>query len=173
MNEVLNCIKTRRSVRSYKSDMPTMEQISAILEAGVAAPTGRNCQGVIFVAITDKETRDRYSKANAAVMGADTDPFYNAPVIIITLTEKGSSCYEYNGPIALENMMLAAHSMGLGSCWIHRAKEVFEQEEWKEWLRSLGIEGEYEGVGNLALGYIDGEYPPEKSKNPGRIIWVK
>ena len=172
MNEVLNCIKTRRSIRCYKSDMPTNEEIMTVLEAGVAAPTGRNCQGVIFVAITDREMRDRYAKANAAVMGAENDPFYNAPVIIVALTDKATSCCDYNGPIALENMMLAAHSIGLGSCWIHRAKQVFEQEEWKEVLRSLGLEGDYEGVGNLALGYIDGEYPAEKAKNPGRIFTI-
>lgn len=172
MNEVLNCIKTRRSIRSYKSDMPTSEEIATVLEAGIAAPTGRNCQGVILVAITDKTTRDAYSRANAAVMGANSDPFYNAPVIIVALTKKDSSCYEYNGPIALENMMLAAHAIGLGSCWIHRAKQVFEQDEWREWLSSIGIKGEYEGVGNLALGYIDGEYPEEKAKNPDRVFVV-
>ncbi len=172
MNEVLKCIKTRRSIRAYKSEMPTKEQIATVLDAGVAAPTGRNCQGVIFVAITDKDTRDRYAKANAAVIGSVTDTFYNAPVIIAVLTKKGTSCCEYNGPIALENMMLAAHSIGLGSCWIHRAKQVFEEPEWQEWLRSIGVEGEYEGVGNLALGYIDGEYPAEKEKNPDRIFMV-
>ena len=172
MNEILKAINERRSIRSYKPEMPSLEDIRAIMKAGIEAPTGRNSQSVIVVAITDREVRDRYSRANAAVMGTEADPFYGAPVILAVLVRRGAPCERYDGPIALENMMLAAHSLGLGSCWIHRAREVFETEEWRLFLRNLGITEEYEGVGNLALGYIEGPYPPEKEKNEGRLFIV-
>ena len=168
----LEAIRTRRSIRSYKSEMPKMEDINKILEAGIQAPTGKNTQGVTLIAITDKQTRDRYARTNATVLGRDIDPFYGAPVIIIALVKVGVPCQDYDGPIALENMMLAAHELGLGSCWIHRARQTFEMPEWQQWLKEIGCEGEYVGVGNLAIGYIDGEYPPEKEKNPGRIFIV-
>lgn len=168
----IEAIRTRRSVRSYKPDMPTDLGIKLVMEAGIDAPTGRNSQSVIIVAIKDKEVRDRYSRANAAVMGTDSDPFYGAPVILAVLVRADAPCAAYDGPIALGNMMLAAHELGLASCWIHRAKEVFATEEWRDFLRSIGVEGEYIGVGNLALGYLDGEYPPEKSKNAGRTFVV-
>ena len=172
MNEVLKAIHDRRSIRAYKPELPTEADIRAVMQAGIEAPTGRNSQSVIVLAITDRSIRDSYSRANAAVMGTDTDPFYGAPVILAVLVNKSAPCAAYDGPIALENMMLAAHSLGLGSCWIHRAKQVFEKDEWRQLLAKLGIEGEYEGVGNLALGYIDGDYPPEKAKNKGRMFFI-
>ena len=168
----IEAIMTRRSIKSYKADMPSSEMLEAVLNAGIQAPSGRNTQGVIVVAITDKKVRDAYAKANASVLGADIDPFYGAPVIVVALVKRGVPCEAYDGPLVLENMMLAAHELGLGSCWIHRAKEVFEMPEWKEWLKGIGCEGEYVGVGNLALGYMKGEYPPEKPRLPGRIFIV-
>ena len=173
MNEILSAIKTRRSVKKYKSDiMPRRKDIEAIMQAGLQAPSGRNQQGTVIIAITNKEVRDRYAKANAAVIGAQGDTFYGAPVIYVVLEKSGSSCLGSNGPLALENMMLAAYSLGLGSCWIHRAKEVFETDEWRAWLKENGIEGDYVGIGNLALGYLDGDYPAEKPVNPGRAYFV-
>ena len=168
----IEAIRTRRSVKSYKADMPPSEMIDTVLNAGIQAPSGRNSQSVILVAIKDKAIRDEYSRANASVLGADIDPFYGAPVIIVALVKRGVPCEAYDGPLALENMMLAAHELGLGSCWIHRAKEVFEMPRWKNFLAEIGCEGEYVGVGNLALGYINGDYPPEKPRNPGRIFIV-
>ena len=173
MNDILSAIRTRRSVKKYKSEMPKREDIEAILNAGLQAPSGRNQQGVIIVAITNKEIRDRYAKANADVIGAGGDTFYNAPVIFVVLERCGTSCLGYNGPIALENMMLAAYSLGLGSCWIHRAKEVFERDEWKAWLKEIGIKDECVGIGNLAVGYTDGDYPAPKGINPDRFVWVE
>lgn len=172
MNEVLKAIRTRRSVKSYTDRMPTNEQIEAVMDAGIQAASGRNSQSVIIVAIKDKAVRDEYSAANAAVMGAKGDPFYGAPVILAVLVRADAPCADYDGPIALGNMMLAAHSMGLGSCWIHRAKQVFEEKRWKNMLKELGVVGEYIGVGNLALGYLNGDYPAEKPRNPNRKFFV-
>lgn len=155
MTEVIKSIKSRQSVRSYKPDEVPTELLDAILEAGTYAPTGRNMQSPIIIAVTDKDTRDRLSKLNAAVMGTDTDPFYGAPAVLVVLADKSRPTYLYDGSLVMQNLMLAAHSLSLGSCWIHRAKEVFESKEGKEILSSLGIEGDYEGIGNCIIGYPD------------------
>ena len=152
MTEVIKAIKTRRSVKSYKPDAIPTELLDAILEAGTYAPTGRNMQSPIIIAVTDKTTRDRLSRLNAQVMGMDGDPFYGAPAVLVVLADRSRSTYLYDGSLVMENLMLAAHSLGLGSCWIHRAKEVFDSAEGKELLSSLGIKGDYEGIGNCIIG---------------------
>lgn len=172
MNEVLEKIKTRRSVRRFKSDMPDMATVDRIIEAGIYAASGRNRQSAIIVAVTDKQTREKLVKINAEIMGADTDPFYNAPVILIVLADKNVPTHVYDGSLVMGNLMLAAHAEGLGSCWIHRAKETFEAKEWKEWLASLGVEGEYEGIGHCALGYIEGDYNADLPRKQGRVFYV-
>ena len=130
--------------------------LDKILEAGTYAPSGMNKQSSIIVAVTDKEVRDKISKLNAKVMGReDIDPFYGAPVVLVVLADKNIPTYIYDGSLVMSNLMHAAHSLNIGSCWIHRAKEVFETEEGKEILKSLGIEGNYEGIGNCVLGYAD------------------
>ena len=163
---------TRRSVKKYLPDMPKKADIDKVIEAGLAAASGRNLQASVIVAVTNKEIRDRLAADNAAVMGANTDPFYGAPCVLVVLGSKSAHTYVYDGSLTLGNMMLAAHEAGLGSCWIHRAKEVMEKPEWVEWIRSLGLEGEYEGIGNLVLGYRDGDYPAEKERKGGRVVYV-
>ena len=172
MNEVLEKIKTRRSVRRFKSDMPDKATVDRIIEAGIYAASGRNRQSAIIVAVTDKQTREKLVKINAEIMGADTDPFYNAPVILIVLADKNVPTHVYDGSLVMGNLMLAAHAEGIGSCWIHRAKETFEAKEWKEWLASLGVEGEYEGLGHCALGYIEGDYNADLPRKQGRVFYV-
>ena len=170
-----SCIETmlhRRSIKNYLPDMPSKEDIDRVIEAGLAAASGRNLQAPIIVAITNKEIRDRLSRDNAAVMGASGDPFYGAPCVMVVLAEKTAHTYVYDGSLTLGNMMLATHELGLGSCWIHRAKEVMALPEWQEWLKSIGLEGEYEGIGNLVLGYRDGEYPAPKERRAGRVVFV-
>ena len=157
MNEIIKNIVERRSIKKYKSDMVPSELIDEVLKAATFAPTGMNKQSPIIIAITNKEVRDKLSKLNAKIMGVDIDPFYGAPVVIVVLADKSVPTYIYDGSLVMENMMLAAHSLGLGSCWIHRAKEEFETEEGKEILKSLGITGDYEGIGHCILGYPDME----------------
>ena len=172
MNEILKCIEERRSVKAYTPEMPKKEDIDTVIKAGLKAASGRNRQCAIIIAITDKATRDRLSRANAAVLGMENDPFYGAPAILVVLAKKEVHTAIYDGSLCLGNMMLAAHSLGLGSCWVHRAREVFETEEWREWLKSIGVEGEYEGIGNLLLGYPKGDYPAPKERAPGRVFYV-
>ena len=162
MNEVIKALKERRSVKSYKPTPIPAEILDAILEAGTYAPTGRNMQSPIIIAVTDKNLRDKISKLNAEVMGMDGDPFYGAPAVLVVLADKSRNTYLYDGSLVMENLMLAAHSLGLGSCWIHRAKEVFDSEEGREILASLGIEGDYEGIGNCIVGYT--QNPPAERK---------
>lgn len=164
MNIVLENIKTRRSIRKFKSNMIEKEMLDKIIEAGTYAPSGMNRQSAIIVAVTNKKMRDRLSLLNASIMGSDSDPFYGAPVVLVVLANKEISTYIYDGSAVMENLMLAAHSLGVSSCWIHRAKEEFETDEGKEILASLGIEGNYEGIGHCILGYSEevGNLMPRK-----------
>lgn len=173
MSDVLEKIKTRRSVRKYKSDMIPQEALDKILEAGTYAATGKGAQSPIIIAVTNKEVRDKLSKLNASVMGTDTDPFYGAPVVLIVLADKSRGTYLYDGSLVMGNLMLAAHELGLGSCWIHRAKEEFEGPEGKEILQSLGITGDYEGIGHCILGYADGPEPDAKPRKDSYVYYIK
>ena len=170
MTKVIDSIISRRSVKSFKPDSVPTELIDQILKAGTYAPTGRNMQSPIIIAVTDKTVRDRLSGLNASIMGADGDPFYGAPVVLVVLADKQRSTYLYDGSLVMGNLMLAAHSLGLGSCWIHRAKESFESAEGKELLASLGIEGDYEGIGNCVIGYPD-KLPAEQKPRKDNYIY--
>ena len=172
-NTTMEDLLTRRSVRSYTDEIPPMEVIEEICKAGTYAPTGVNRQSPIIIAVTNKEMRDRLSKMNAAVMGADNDPFYGAPVVLVVLADKNVHTYVEDGSLVMGNLMNAAHAKGLGSCWIHRAKEMFETEEGKQILKDLGIEGDYVGVGNCILGYTAGDYPEAKPRKENWVYWVK
>ena len=169
-NEVM---MERVSVKKYIDKMPSREDIDSIITAGLRAASGRNMQAAVVIAVTNKEIRDRLSAANAAVMGASGDPFYGAPCVLLVLGDKKAHTYVYDGSLVMGNMMLRATELGIGSCWIHRAKEVMEKPQWQEWIKSLGLEGEYEGIGNLVIGYPDGEFPAVKETKEGRVIYAE
>lgn len=167
-------MKTRRSVRKFKPDAVPAELIDQVIEAGAYAPSGHDRQPWALIAVTNKEVIARLTADNASFFDMPVkDPFYGAPVVIIVLTKKSTPTYVYDGSVAIQNMMLAAHSLGLASCWIHRAKQEFEMPEWKEWLTSIGVEGDYEGIGHVALGYADGPLPPARPRKDGRVFYVK
>jgi len=168
----MNSILTRRSIRKYKDTPVSREQLEKIVEAGLYAASGRGLQSPVIIAVTDKVMRDRIAKANAGIMGVDKDPFYGAPAIIIVIADKTVSTHVYDGSVALGNMMLKAEELGLGTCWIHRAKQEFEGELGKEILAMLGLEGEYEGIGHLAVGYPD-EKPEAKPRNEQRAFYIE
>ena len=173
MNETLKTLIERRSCRSYKADPIPKEVLDQILEAGTYAATGMGRQSPIMVAVTDKKTRDQLSKMNAAVMGASNDPFYGAPVVIVVLANRAVPTYLYDGSLVMGNLMNAAHSLGIASCWIHRAKEEFDSPEGKAILADLGIEGDYEGIGHIVLGYRAKELPPALPRKQDYIRWVE
>ena len=172
MNETLKDLLGRGSCRAYKSDPIPEEILDKILEAGTYAPTGMGKQSPLMIAVTDKETRDCLSRMNAAVMGANTDPFYGALVVIVVLADRSVGTYLYDGSLVMGNLMNAANALGLGSCWIHRAKEEFASEEGKALLRRLGIEGDYEGIGHCILGYPDGECRPAAPRKANYVYRI-
>ncbi|MBR2502892.1 MAG: nitroreductase family protein, partial [Oscillospiraceae bacterium] len=129
---------------------------------------GKGLQAGLIIAVTDKAMRDRLSALNAAVMGTDTDPFYGAPVVLVVLANKEVPTYIYDGSLVMGNLMTAANALGIGSCWIHRAKQVFESEEGRQILADLGIEGQWEGIGNCILGYAD----EVKEAKPRKENWI-
>ena len=175
MNEVIDAMKKRRSVRKFKSDMPPKSDIEQIIEAGLYAASGKNMQSAKIIAITNKKLRDEISALNCKIGGWDEgfDPFYNAPVILMVIADKSFPTSVYDGSLVLVNLMLAAHSLGLGSIWIHRAKEECETPEIKKLLADLGIEGEWEGVGHCAVGYADVDTSKILERKPDRVYWVE
>lgn len=175
MNEIINAMKERRSIRKFKPDMPEKADLDQIIEAGLYAASGMGKQAGLIIAVTNKEIRDRLADLNRKIAGwkEGVDPFYGAPVVFIVLADKSAFTYVYDGSLVIGNMMLAAHSLGLGSIWIHRAKEEFETEEWQKLLKDLGVEGDYEGIGHCAVGYIEGEAPAAAPRKPGRVYWVE
>jgi len=173
MSEVLTKIQTRRSIRKFKPDRIPRDILEQIVTAGTYAATGRNSQSPIILAITNKEIRDRLSALNASIMGASNDPFYGAPVVLVVLADKSCGTYLYDGSLVMGNLMLAAHELGIGSCWIHRAKEEFERPEGKQILADLGIEGDYEGIGHCILGYVDGDYPDARERKDNWVYWME
>ena len=145
MNEVLKAMKERRSIRKFTPEMPEREDLERIIEAGLYAPSARGRQAAIVVAVTNKELRDKFAAINCEIGGWDPsfDPFYGAPAILVVLAEKAWANRVYDGSLVMGNMLLAAHSLGLGGIWIHRAKEEFEMPEYKTLLKELGVEGEW------------------------------
>ena len=175
MNEIIKAMKERRSIRKFKPDMVSKKDIDEIIEAGLYAANGMGRQAVITVAVTNKELRDKIAEDNRKIGGWDKgfDPFYGAPVILIVLAEKDWRHRVYDGSLVIGNMMLAAHSLGLGSIWIHRAKEEFETDEYKKLLKDIGVQGEWEGIGHCAIGYIDGDIPKPAPRKENRVYFIE
>ena len=172
MNDVLRAIQSRRSVRSFKSDPVPQEILDQIIEAGLYAPSGMGRQPAIILQITDPQVRDRLSRLNGEIMGREGDPFYGAPAVLVVLADRSVPTYLYDGSLVMGNLMLAAHSLGVSSCWIHRAKEEFDRPEGKELLASLGIQGDYEGIGHCVLGYGAGDTPKAAERKAGRVYRI-
>lgn len=173
MNEVIRAIEERRSVRAYTDEMPPRELVGQVVEAGLWAASGMNTQGSVIVAVTDRALRDRLSAMNAEIMGRPgTDPFYGAPVVLVVLAPREAPNRVYDGSLVMGNLMLAAHALGLGSCWIHRAREEFDTPEGRAILADLGVEGDYEGIGHCVLGY-PAEAPAPRPRREGRVFYAE
>ena len=155
MNKVIEALVERRSIKQYSDVQVTDEELEQIIKCGLYAPNGMGAQAPVFIAVRDKQTRDLLSKLNARVMGSDADPFYGAPCVICVLADKNRSTAVEDGSLAIGNMCLAAHSLGLGSCWIHRCRQVFESDEGKALLKKWGVKGELIGVGFCILGHSE------------------
>lgn len=171
MNQTLTTLKQRCSTKKYLPKQVPDTLLDAVLESGLYAPSGMNNQKVVTVAVRDKETRDLLSRLNAQVMGASADPFYGAPCVIVVLSDPARSTWVEDGSLVMGNLMNAATALGLGNCWIHRAREVFDSPEGKTLLKKWGLPEHLRGVGNCILGYADGE-PAKKPREKNRILKV-
>ena len=162
----------RRSCRKYSSTQIKEDELNSVLKAGEYAPTGMGMQSPIIVVLQNKSIIDKLSKINAKIMGKDEDPFYGAPTVLVVLADKNIGTYIEDGSLVLGNLMNAAYSLGLGSCWIHRAKEEFETDEGKELLKEWNISENYVGIGHCILGYPE-EKSEAKPRKDGYIRFVK
>ena len=174
MSDVLDEMKTRRSIRKFKPDMVPADDLDQIIEAGTFAANGRGLQSPIIIAVTNNEMREKIMEMNRMIGGWEEgfDPFYGAPVILIVLADASCPTAVYDGSLTMGNLMLAAHDLGIGSCWIHRAKEVFASEEGKALLKKWGVEGDYEGIGHCVLGYPAGDVPKAKPRKENYVYHV-
>lgn len=172
MNETLKVLKERRSIRKYKPEQVREEDLNAILEAGTWAATGKGLQSPVMVVVQDQETISYMSKLNAQIMGTASDPFYGAPTVVVVLADGENYNWLADGSLVMGNLMNAAWSIGVGSCWINRAKELFDMPEGKALLRKWGLPETLRGVGNCILGYIDGDIPKAKPRKPDYIVRV-
>lgn len=184
MNATIETIKARRSCRAFSSEMPSHDLIAQVCEAGTWAPTGHGKQSPLIIAVTRRDLRDRLSAINARIWNTlkvqrrekpmeNFDPFYGAPVVLVVLADRKVPTYLHDGCAVLTNMANAAHSVGLASCWIHRAKEEFDSVEGKAILTELGIEGDYEGIDHLILGYPSKDIPSPLPRKADYIRWVE
>ena len=162
----------RRSIRSYKDTQIKESELDYVLKAGIYAPSGRNLQASMIVSVQDKDTVALLSRINAEVMGTDTDPFYGAPTVAIVFADPEIRTHFEDGCLTLGNMLNAAYEIGLGACWIHRAREVFQSEEGKALMRKWGVPENFVGIGNCILGYADCIAMEPAPRKDGRIIKV-
>lgn len=173
MNEVLKAIRERRSIRKYKAEQINDSELNAVLEAGTWAPTGKGLQSPVMVAVQDKETIAYLSGMNAQIMGnPGADPFYGAPTVVVVLADGENPNWFADGSLVMGNLMLAAHSVGLGSCWINRATELFDMPEGKALLKKWGLDEKYRGIGHCILGYADCSAPTPKPRKENYIVRV-
>ena len=187
MNAAYENLMTRRSIRKYKPDMVERELIDQVVQAGLYAPSGHAEQSSAVIVVTNKELRDEIAEENRKELRDEIaeenrkiegwkeglDPFYGAPVVLIVIANRASPNYIYDGSVTMENMALAAHALGLGSCWVHRARQEFESEFGKSILKRLGIEGDYEGIGHLILGYPAVDLPKPAKRKENRVFYIE
>ena len=172
MNEAMKNLLERRSVRGYKKDLVPADVLDEILEAGKYAPSGMGQQKTLMVVTQDPELVAKLSRMNADVMEAKSDPFYGAPTVVIVFADSEQGTCVENGSLVMGNLMNAAHAVGVDSCWIHRAREVFDSEEGKALKAEWGVPESYIGIGHCVLGYRSGEYPEAKARKDGFVIRV-
>ncbi len=162
--EAMEMLLSRRSIRTFRPEQITDAELEAVLKAGMYAPSGRNEQGAYYIAVQNPADRAQITRMNAAVLGRDGDPYYGAPTIILAFAEAGNNTAFEDACLGLGNMFNAAYALGLGSCWIHRTRQMFETPEGLALLKKWGIEKELIGVGSCILGYPDGPHPEAKAR---------
>ncbi|WP_143319812.1 nitroreductase [Clostridium sp. HBUAS56010] len=186
MNEVIQNILTRRSVRTYQEKQISGEDLNAILEAAKFAPSGMGKQCWHFTAIQNKEVIDKLvltvkealkkSEIEQLKKMADNpafNPFYNAPTIVLTAYDRNAQTGMEDCAAALQNMFLAAHSLNIGSCWIQILAITCNDPEVRSLLTELGIPKDYDLCGTAALGYNSKEAPKAAPRKEGIVTIIK
>ena len=169
----LDNLNGRRSCRKYQDKLVPEDVVAKIIEAGTNAASGKGLQSPIILAVMNKELRDKLSKINGEILGIENDPFYGAPQVLVVLADKSVPTYVYDGSLVMGNMMTAAEELGVDSCWINRARQTFDREDGKQILKDLGIEGDFEGIGNLVIGYDDGGKREKAPRKENYVYWVR
>jgi nitroreductase len=172
MNQTMNTLLARRCIRAFKAEQISDGELNAVLDAGKYAPSGANQQSALFIVVQDAGTMKVISRMNQEIAGADSDPYYGAPTVILVLADKTKVTPVEDASLALGNMLNAAYSLGLGSCWVHRTRQMFESEEGKALLKTWGVEGDYVGVGSCILGYPAGEHPEAAPRKDDFVVMV-
>lgn len=165
-------IVNRRSIRKYRPECPDMDLIGKVVSAGVCAPSGKNGQSATIVAVTNPEEVKYLSRLSSKIKGKDADTFYGAPAVILVLADAESPYAVQDGSLVMGNLMNAAYSLGLGSCWINTLKEIVRLPEWKDILEKWGIKGNFIGVGFCVLGYPD-EQPGMRPRKENYVYYIK
>lgn len=173
MNETLNTLLNRRSIRKFKAEQIKDEELNAVLEAGMYAPSAANQQSAVLIVVQNKDMLKKIADLNASTVAMKIDPYYGAPTVVLALADKNQAAPIEDASLALGNMFNAAYSLGLGSCWVHRTKQMFETEEGKALLKEWGVKGDYIGVGSCILGYPDCEQPNAAPRKDGYVVRVK
>lgn len=173
MNETINLLCERRSVKSYKPEQVSEELLQEALKAATFAPTGRNSQSPTMVVVQNPEQIAQLSKMNAQLLGVDSDPFYGAPTVVVILANPEHSTYLEDACLVAGNLMNACAAVGLGSCWIHRCRPMFESAEGKAILRSWGLSDQLIGVANIIVGYQDAPAKPRVERKQDYIVRIK
>lgn len=174
MNGVIEALEQRRSCRKFSDKPVEGEKVKQIVKAGLYAASGMGRQATHLVVVTNPDDVAQLSRMNAAIMGAEGDPFYGAKTVIVVLTDPAVSTCVEDGALVMGNLMNAAHALGVGSCWIHRAHEEFDSDEGKALLAKWGVEGEWRGVGHCILGYADeGGEKPAAERKASRVTYVR
>ncbi|MCR4690196.1 MAG: nitroreductase [Lachnospiraceae bacterium] len=175
MSDLQQVLRSRRSCRNFKPVMPSREDIDQVMGVGLYAPTGMGKQSTKIIAVTNKKLRDLIADENARIGGwkEGFDPFYGAPVILIVIADASCPTAVYDGSAALAQMMISAQDLGLSTCWIHRAKEEFDSEFGKKILKELGLNGNFVGIGHLALGFAAEPAAAPAPRQPDRAFYLE
>lgn len=172
-NEVLTCLKARRSCRRYMDRQVDEEALLAILEAGTYAASGMGRQAGKIVVLQDPAEIAKLERMNAEVMGTPgAHPFYGAPTVCIVFADSRISTHLEDGSLVMGNLLNAACSVGVASCWIHRAREEFEMPEGKALMKKWGIDENFVGIGHCILGYAAARPAAPSSRKEDFVVRV-
>ncbi len=174
-NEILKALRTRRSVRAFKAEQISDDELHAVLDAGTYAPTGMNRQDPWIVAVQNPAIISQLVRMNSMFTEQEGNPYYDAPTIVLVFCSRPDIWPNgfADGTLVLGNMMNAAHAIGLGSCWINRERQMFDTDEGRQLMAQLGLPEGLMGVGALALGYPAKPLPPARPRKENYYRVVK